>query len=117
MINKLAALGRQGLDLLASLGRAGQFLAGVLGGVPRPVAGFPLLVRQLYAVGVLSLAIVVVSGLFIGMVLGLQGYTILSDYGSESAIGQMIALTLVRELGPVVTALLFAGRAGSALTA
>ena len=117
MINKLAAFGRQGLDLLASLGRAGQFLAGVLGGVPRPVAGFPLLVRQLYAVGVLSLAIVVVSGLFIGMVLGLQGYTILSDYGSESAIGQMIALTLVRELGPVVTALLFAGRAGSALTA
>ncbi|HET8848726.1 MAG TPA: lipid asymmetry maintenance ABC transporter permease subunit MlaE [Marinobacter sp.] len=117
MIDKLAALGRQGLDVLASLGRAGQFLAGVLGGVPRPVAGFPLLVRQLYAVGVLSLAIVVVSGLFIGMVLGLQGYTILSDYGSESAIGQMIALTLVRELGPVVTALLFAGRAGSALTA
>jgi phospholipid/cholesterol/gamma-HCH transport system permease protein len=117
LIDKLAALGRQGLDVLASLGRAGQFLAGVLGGVPRPVAGFPLLVRQLYAVGVLSLAIVVVSGLFIGMVLGLQGYTILSDYGSESAIGQMIALTLVRELGPVVTALLFAGRAGSALTA
>jgi len=73
--------------------------------------------KQLYSVGVLSLAIVVVSGLFIGMVLGLQGYTILSDFGSESAIGQMIALTLVRELGPVVTALLFAGRAGSALTA
>jgi len=71
----------------------------------------------LYSVGVLSLAIVVVSGLFIGMVLALQGYTILSDFGSESAIGQMIALTLVRELGPVVTALLFAGRAGSALTA
>ncbi|MGO1694035.1 MAG: lipid asymmetry maintenance ABC transporter permease subunit MlaE, partial [Marinobacter sp.] len=78
---------------------------------------FPLLMKQLYSVGVLSLAIVVVSGLFIGMVLGLQGYTILSDFGSEAAIGQMIALTLVRELGPVVTALLFAGRAGSALTA
>src|SRR5690554_3080223 len=73
--------------------------------------------KQLYSVGVLSLAIIVVSGLFIGMVLGLQGYTILSDFGSEAAIGQMIALTLVRELGPVVTALLFAGRAGSALTA
>lgn len=90
---------------------------GVLAGVPRPATGFPLLVKQLYSVGVLSLAIVLVSGLFIGMVLGLQGYTILSDYGSEAAIGQMIALTLVRELGPVVTALLFAGRAGSALTA
>ncbi len=83
----------------------------------RPATGFPLLLKQLYSVGVLSLAIIVVSGLFIGMVLGLQGYTILSDYGSEAAIGQMIALTLVRELGPVVTALLFAGRAGSALTA
>jgi phospholipid/cholesterol/gamma-HCH transport system permease protein len=92
-------------------------LAGVLAGVPNPVTGFPLLVKQIYAVGVLSLAIIVVSGLFIGMVLGLQGYTILSDFGSEAAIGQMISLTLVRELGPVVTALLFAGRAGSALTA
>jgi phospholipid/cholesterol/gamma-HCH transport system permease protein len=79
--------------------------------------GLPLLLKQIYSVGVLSLVIVVVSGLFIGMVLGLQGYTILSDFGSESAIGQLVALTLVRELGPVVTALLFAGRAGSALTA
>ena len=117
MIGRIAAFGRLGLDIVSSFGRSGRFLAGVLGGVPRPATGFPLLVKQLYAVGVLSLAIIVVSGLFIGMVLGLQGYTILSDYGSEAAIGQMIALTLVRELGPVVTALLFAGRAGSALTA
>lgn len=117
MIDRVAALGRLGLNIVASFGRSGRFLMGVLGGVPKPATGLPLLVRQLYAVGVLSLAIIVVSGLFIGMVLGLQGYTILSDYGSESAIGQMIALTLVRELGPVVTALLFAGRAGSALTA
>jgi len=117
MIDRIAAFGRSGLDVVSSIGRAGRFLAGALAGVPRPSVGFPLLLRQLYFVGVLSLAIVVVSGLFIGMVLGLQGYTILSDYGSEAAIGQMIALTLVRELGPVVTALLFAGRAGSALTA
>ncbi|TNE81136.1 MAG: lipid asymmetry maintenance ABC transporter permease subunit MlaE [Gammaproteobacteria bacterium] len=117
MIDRIASLGRLGLDIVTSFGRSGQFLAGVLAGVPRPATGFPLLIKQLYSVGVLSLAIVVVSGLFIGMVLGLQGYTILSDYGSEAAIGQMIALTLVRELGPVVTALLFAGRAGSALTA
>lgn len=117
MMDRIAGLGRLGIAIIASFGRSGQFLFGVLAGVPRPATGFPLLVKQLYAVGVLSLAIVVVSGLFIGMVLGLQGYTILSDYGSESAIGQMIALTLVRELGPVVTALLFAGRAGSALTA
>ena len=70
-----------------------------------------------FAVGVLSLPIIVVSGLFIGMVLALQGYNILVDYGSEQAVGQMVALTLLRELGPVVTGLLFAGRAGSALTA
>ena len=117
MIDRVVALGHRGLTIVSSFGRSGRFLFGVLAGVPRPATGFPLLVKQLYAVGVLSLAIVIVSGLFIGMVLGLQGYTILSDYGSEAAIGQMIALTLVRELGPVVTALLFAGRAGSALTA
>jgi phospholipid/cholesterol/gamma-HCH transport system permease protein len=84
---------------------------------PQPLTMFPLLVQQIYFVGVLSLIIIVVSGLFIGMVLGLQGYTILVDYGSEQAVGQMVALSLVRELAPVVTALLFAGRAGSALTA
>jgi phospholipid/cholesterol/gamma-HCH transport system permease protein len=117
MMNSVARLGKNTLDFLASFGRASQFLAGVLAGVPKPSVGLPLLLKQIYSVGVLSLVIVVVSGLFIGMVLGLQGYTILSDFGSESAIGQMIALTLVRELGPVVTALLFAGRAGSALTA
>ncbi len=117
LVDRVARLGRRGLDTLASLGRAGVFLWGSLAGVPRPSVGGRLLVQQIYRIGVLSLAIVIVSGLFIGMVLALQGYTILSDFGSESAIGQMIALTLLRELGPVVTALLFAGRAGSALTA
>ena len=85
--------------------------------VPQPRTSFPLLVKQLYAVGVLSFAIIIVSGLFIGLVLGLQGYNILITYGSEQALGTLVSLTLVRELGPVVTALLFAGRAGSALTA
>ncbi|BES70740.1 lipid asymmetry maintenance ABC transporter permease subunit MlaE [Marinobacter nanhaiticus D15-8W] len=117
MIARLAALGRGTLDTFASVGRSGEFLFRSIVAVPRPATGLPLLIKQIYAVGVLSLAIIVVSGLFIGMVLGLQGYNILSDYGSEQAIGQMVALTLVRELGPVVTALLFAGRAGSALTA
>ncbi|PAV25333.1 phospholipid/cholesterol/gamma-HCH transport system permease protein [Tamilnaduibacter salinus] len=117
MIDRVASLGRGAFDLLAAIGRAASLLWGVLYAAPKPRTGFPLLVKQIYRVGVLSLAIVVVSGLFIGMVLGLQGYNILSDYGSEQAIGQMVALTLVRELGPVVTALLFAGRAGSALTA
>ena len=117
VINGIARLGQHGLTIIGSLGRAGQFLWRSLVGVPSPRTGLPLLLKQIWSIGVLSLVIVMVSGLFIGMVLALQGYTILSDYGSEQAVGQMIALTLLRELGPVVTALLFAGRAGSALTA
>jgi len=110
-------LGEETLEVLRSIGASGVFLFQSLVAVPNLRTGFPLLLQQLYAVGVLSLAIIVVSGLFIGMVLGLQGYNILVTYGSEQALGTMVALTLVRELGPVVTALLFAGRAGSALTA
>ncbi|WP_339806360.1 lipid asymmetry maintenance ABC transporter permease subunit MlaE [uncultured Marinobacter sp.] len=117
VINGIARLGQHGLTIIGSLGRAGQFLWRSLVGVPSPRTGLPLLLKQIWSIGVLSLVIVMVSGLFIGMVLALQGYTILSDYGSEQAVGQMIALTLLRELGPVFTALLFAGRAGSALTA
>lgn len=110
-------LGEEALESLRTLGSAGVFLFQALVALPNPRKGFPLLIQQLYSVGVLSLAIIVVAGLFIGMVLGLQGYSILVTYGSEQALGTMVALTLVRELGPVVTALLFAGRAGSALTA
>jgi phospholipid/cholesterol/gamma-HCH transport system permease protein len=98
------------------MGRATIFLLQTLFGVPN-AKSFGLLLPQLYMVGVLSLIIMAVSGLFIGMVLGLQGYTILAKFGGEQALGQLIALSLVRELGPVVGALLFAGRAGSALTA
>lgn len=116
-MDQLAALGRIGLDKFAALGRAGMVLFQAIVARPAPVTMFPLLVKEIYFVGVLSLIIIVVSGLFIGMVLGLQGYTILVDYGSEQAVGQMVALSLVRELAPVVTGLLFAGRAGSALTA
>lgn len=115
--NRLARLGRFGLDLVAALGRAGVFLFLALFGRTRFGKSWQLLLRQLFAVGVLSLPIIIVSGLFIGMVLALQGYNILVSYGSEQAVGQMVALTLLRELGPVVTGLLFAGRAGSALTA
>ncbi|MGB1236810.1 MAG: lipid asymmetry maintenance ABC transporter permease subunit MlaE [Pseudomonadales bacterium] len=117
MLDFLAATGRSGLNTLAGFGRAWFMLWHALVAIPQPRAHFPLLIRQLYAVGVKSLLIIVVSGLFIGMVLGLQGYTILVDFGSEQSVGQMVALSLVRELAPVVTALLFAGRAGSALTA
>ena len=73
--------------------------------------------KQLHALGVQSLLIILLSGLFIGMVLGLQGYVVLVDFSAETSLGQLVALSLLRELGPVVTALLFAGRAGSALTA
>lgn len=116
LISKLERIGSSGLDKVAALGRSGIILFQALVARPAPLEFFPLLVRQLYSVGVLSLVIILVSGLFIGMVLGLQGYNILVDYGTEQAVGQMVALSLVRELGPVVTALLFAGRAGSALT-
>ncbi len=88
-------------------------LAGIPGILLRP----RLVIAQLYSVGVLTLLIILVSGLFVGMVLGLQGYNTLVDFGAEQSLGVVVALSLVRELGPVVTALLFAGRAGSALTA
>src|SRR5690606_27866215 len=98
--------GEAGLDVPGARGRATLFLVHALFGRGGFDNGLTLLCKQLYSVGVLSLAIVVVSGIFIGMVLALQGYSILSNYGSEQAVGQMVALTLLRELGPVVTALL-----------
>ena len=110
-------LGQRSLQVCASFGRASLMLLGAVISRPQPIKNFPLLLKQLYNLGVQSLAIILVSGLFIGMVLSLQGYVILVDYGAETSLGQMVALSLLRELGPVVTALLFAGRAGSALTA
>jgi phospholipid/cholesterol/gamma-HCH transport system permease protein len=117
LLERVRLLGRAAIDIIAGFGRATLFLGHALFSRGGLSGGFSLLVRQLYSVGVLSLAIVVVSGVFIGGVLSLQGFSILAKYGSEQAVGQMIALTLLRELGPVVTALLFAGRAGSALAA
>mgnify|MGYP000515882605 CR=1 FL=1 len=116
MIDLIADLGS---GLLGKLVRIGQALLMLLQAtIVRPKASsFSRLIQQLYVVGVQSLIIILVSALFIGMVLGLQGYTLLAAYGTEQAVGQMVALTLVRELSPVVAALLFAGRAGSALTA
>ncbi|MBP2168488.1 phospholipid/cholesterol/gamma-HCH transport system permease protein [Erwinia toletana] len=113
----LASFGRKGINTFASFGRAGLMLFHALAGKPEFRKHAPLLIKQLYSVGVLSLLIIVVSGLFIGMVLGLQGYLVLTTYSAESSLGMLVALSLLRELGPVVTALLFAGRAGSALTA
>ncbi|TBU89470.1 lipid asymmetry maintenance ABC transporter permease subunit MlaE [Phytopseudomonas dryadis] len=116
-LERIRLFGRAGIDVVATLGRSTIFLLHALFGRGTSGNSLQLLIKQLYSVGVMSLAIIVVSGIFIGMVLSLQGFNILSSYGSEQAVGQMVALTLLRELGPVVTALLFAGRAGSALTA
>jgi len=117
MLNQIQLLGRNIVRATSGLGRAFIMLFSALAHMPDPKKGGPLLISQLYAVGVLSLIIIVVSGTFIGMVLALQGYTILVGYGAEASLGPMVALSLLRELGPVVAALLFAGRAGSALTA
>lgn len=116
-LDKIAGLGQRGLNWMAGAGRAALMLTGALVKPVQPLKMLPLLIKQLYVVGVQSLVIIVVSGLFIGMVLSFQGYTILVGYGAEQSLGQMVALSLLRELGPVVAALLFAGRAGSALTA
>ncbi|MDR6679740.1 lipid asymmetry maintenance ABC transporter permease subunit MlaE [Pseudomonas oryzihabitans] len=116
-VERIRRLGRAGLDVVAAIGRSVIVLVLAVFGRGGVGSGLQLLGKQLYSVGVLSLPIIVVSGFFIGMVIALQGYNILVKYGSEQAVGQMVALTLLRELGPVVTALLFAGRAGSALTA
>ncbi|WP_206485323.1 lipid asymmetry maintenance ABC transporter permease subunit MlaE [Thalassotalea sp. G2M2-11] len=117
MIDSLIRLGRKVIERTSALGRAILMLVSALSHIPNPRKGTPLLIEQLFSVGVLSLIIIIVSGTFIGMVLALQGYTILVGYGAEASLGPMVALSLLRELGPVVAALLFAGRAGSALTA
>ncbi len=113
----LASLGRSGLAFVAWLGRANLLLLAMLGGVGALLRRPRLLLEQLMSVGVLTVLIIAVSGVFVGMVLGLQGFHILSRFGAEATLGVMVAASLVRELGPVVTALLFAGRAGSALAA
>lgn len=110
-------LGEKTLDTVEAVGDAGIILIRSIVHVPDIKHGFRGLIDQLYNEGILSLIIIVVSALFIGMVLGLQGYNILEKFGTTQALGQLIALSIARELGPVVTALLFAGRAGSALTA
>jgi phospholipid/cholesterol/gamma-HCH transport system permease protein len=117
VLNILSGLGQAGLGFFERLGRGSVFLLSTLAGLPALLLRPRLLVQQLYAVGVLTILIILVAGLFVGMVLGLQGYNILVRFNSEASLGVMVGLSLVRELGPVVTALLFAGRAGSALTA
>jgi phospholipid/cholesterol/gamma-HCH transport system permease protein len=117
MIAALQRLGQVTLRVFQRLGRGSLFLLQTLSNIPGVLLRPGLVVKQLYSVGVLTLVIIMVSGLFVGMVMGLQGYNTLVDFGAEESLGVLVALSLVRELGPVVSALLFAGRAGSALTA
>lgn len=117
MLNRIADLGAFTIGSLQSVGRASLLLPAMLMGTGDMLRRPWLLVRQVYAVGFLTLVIIAVSGTFVGMVLALQGHYILSQFGAEEALGVMVATSLVRELGPVVTGLLYAGRAGSALAA
>jgi phospholipid/cholesterol/gamma-HCH transport system permease protein len=117
MFDMLAGFGRKGIQTLERLGRGHLLLLQILTGITSLLPRLGLLVTQIQSIGVRTVTIIVVSGLFVGMVLGLQGYYVLSQFGAEESLGVMVAASLVRELGPVVTALLFAGRAGSALTA
>ena len=116
-LDKLQQLGAVTLHSFRRLGKGTLFLFEVLASCVSMLVRPSLLVKQLYSVGVHTLIIIVVAGLFVGMVMALQSYYALVDFGAEDSVGVMVALSLLRELGPVVTALLFAGRAGSALTA
>ncbi len=104
-------------DGLAQVGACGLFLLQILAAVPRSLRYSRETIRQVFFVGAMSLVIIITCGLFVGMVLGLQLYHTLSIFGGTAALGTVVALSLYRELGPVVTALLFAGRAGTSITA
>jgi phospholipid/cholesterol/gamma-HCH transport system permease protein len=113
----LRRVGAVTIDSISRLGYAARFFAAVLAHTPAAFRRLHLTLREIYFSGVLSLVIILVSGLFVGMVLALQGYDVLIRYGADQSLGILVALSLVRELGPVVAGLLFASRAGSAVTA
>ena len=117
MIGAVASLGRSVREYIASVGFATRTFFAVLASTPGMLRRPRLVTDQVHFIGNYSLVIIAVSGLFVGFVLGLQGYYTLNRYGSEESLGLLVALSLTRELGPVVTALLFAGRAGTSLTA
>ena len=117
LIRTLRKIGRDFIDRVWRLGAGARLLGLTLIFSGESFRRFHLVIREIYFTGVRSLIIVSVSAFFVGMVLALQGYNTLQKYGSSEAIGVLVALALVRELGPVITALLFAGRAGTAITA
>jgi phospholipid/cholesterol/gamma-HCH transport system permease protein len=117
ILDRIAATGRLVRETVANVGFAARSFLAVLGSSTGLLRRPRLVSDQIHFIGNYSLVIIAVSGLFVGFVLGLQGYYTLNKYGSEQALGLLVALSLTRELGPVVTALLFAGRAGTSLTA
>jgi phospholipid/cholesterol/gamma-HCH transport system permease protein len=117
LVRTLRGLGQRFTSRIWRLGYASRFFLAILMYSGTSLRRIHLTIREVYFTGVLSLIIILVSGLFVGMVLALQGYDTLARYGSTEALGVLVSLSLVRELGPVVAALLFASRAGSAITA
>ena len=113
----LLSVGGGARDYVESIGVSARTFFTMLGLTPGLLRRPRLLVEQLHVIGNYSLLIIILSGLFVGMVLGLQGYYTLNKYGASESLGLLVALGLTRELGPVITALLFAGRAGTSLTA
>ncbi len=117
LIRGVRQLGAGTISAIARIGFATRFFGAVLTHSPQALWRFSLTIREIYFSGVLSLVIILVSGMFVGMVLALQGFDALSKYGAGDSLGVFVALSLARELGPVVAGLLFASRAGSAITA
>ncbi len=117
VVNTIRGIGRRVVNAVWRIGSASRFFFLILLYSGTSFQRFRLIIKELFSAGVMSLIIILVAGLFVGMVLGLQGFETLKRYGSESALGSLVALSLVRELGPVLAALLFASRAGSAMTA
>ena len=117
IVDTVSLIGRRAREIVSGIGYATRAFLAMLGASVGVFRRPRLLTDQIHFIGNYSLVIIAVSGLFVGFVLGLQGYYTLNRYGSEQALGLLVALSLTRELGPVVTALLFAGRAGTSLTA
>lgn len=117
LLSPFRRLGAATINALWRLGFISRFFVAIVLNSGQSLLRFHLTIREIYYAGVLSLIIIIVSGLFVGMVLGLQGYNTLARFGSADALGALVALSLLRELGPVLAALLFASRSGSAMTA
>lgn len=117
LLSVLQRMGEESLGLLRQMGRMGLFLGSALYWSCIPPLLVKRIVQQIHFIGVRSLLVIVLTGAFTGMILGLQGYYTLRKFGSEALLGPAVALSLLRELGPVLSALMVTGRAGSALTA